>query len=31
MKLVYKGNYFTGANIVGFIKVANTMMDHGNT
>ena len=25
------GNYFTGANIAGFIKVANTMIDHGNT
>jgi hypothetical protein len=31
MKLVYKGNYFTGAIFVGFIKVANTMMDYGNT
>ena len=27
----HKGNYFTGANIAGFIKVANAMMDHGNT
>jgi glutamate dehydrogenase (NADP+) len=25
-----KGNYFTGANIAGFIKVANAMIDHGN-
>jgi glutamate dehydrogenase (NADP+) len=27
----HQGNYFTGANIAGFIKVANAMMDHGNT
>lgn len=27
----HKGNYFTGANIAGFIKVANAMMDHGDT
>jgi len=26
-----KGNYFAGANIAGFIKVANAMIDHGNT
>lgn len=26
----HKGNYFTGANIAGFIKVAHTMIDHGN-
>lgn len=26
-----KGNYFVGANIAGFIKVANAMIDHGNT
>jgi glutamate dehydrogenase (NADP+) len=26
-----KGNYFVGANIAGFIKVANAMIDQGNT
>lgn len=26
-----KDNYFVGANIAGFIKVANAMIDHGNT
>jgi glutamate dehydrogenase (NADP+) len=26
-----KGNYFFGANIAGFIKVANAMIDQGNT
>ncbi len=25
------GNYFAGANIAGFIKVANAMLDQGNT
>ena len=25
------GNYFSGANIAGFIKVANAMFDQGNT
>jgi glutamate dehydrogenase (NADP+) len=25
------GNYFSGANIAGFIKVANAMLDQGNT
>ncbi len=25
------GNYFSGANIAGFIKVANGMLDQGNT
>lgn len=25
-----KGNYFTGANIAGFVKVANAMIEHGN-
>ena len=27
----FKGNYFMGANIAGFIKVANAMIDQGNT
>jgi glutamate dehydrogenase (NADP+) len=26
-----RGNYFAGANIAGFIKVANAMLDQGNT
>jgi len=26
-----KGNYFVGANIAGFVKVANAMIDQGNT
>lgn len=26
-----KGNYFFGANIAGFLKVANAMIDQGNT
>lgn len=27
----HKGNYFVGANIAGFIKVADAMIDQGNT